>query len=128
MPIYPKGGGGGTTLPNAETVEKFSEEGSSLFWDGKPISCDASNIVTELRTLSESEISAKRITLAHTADASLPIDLHIISSTTSSLSQIRGIDFVLIEASNQISWDGFGMNSIPILGDQLYLKYYARGE
>lgn len=128
MPIYPKGGGGGggTTLPNAETVLKFDEESSVLTWDGKTVALDAQNVIYEMHTVTAGEATAKRATLARNIDAAKPVYLALVAPSGSSIAQVTGIDYTVLESTKQISWDGFGLNTCVLAGDILAVVYYER--
>ena len=120
------GGGSGTTLPNAETVLKFDEESSALTWDGKTVALDAQNVIYEMHTVTAGEVTAKRATLARNIDAAKPVYLALVAPSGSSIAQVTGIDYVVLESTRQISWDGFGLDTCVLAGDILAVVYYER--
>lgn len=126
MPIYPKGGGGGTDLPNAETVLKFDEESSVLTWDGKTVALDAQNVIYEMHMVTAGEVIAKKATLARNIDAAKPVYLALVAPSGSSIAQVTGIDYTVLESTKQISWDGFGLDTCVLAGDILAVVYYER--
>ena len=120
------GGGSGTTLPNAETVLKFDEESSVLTWDGKTVALDAQNVIYEMHTVTAGEVTAKKATLARNIDAAKPVYLALVAPSGSSIAQVTGIDYTVLESTRQISWDGFGLNTCVLAGDILAIVYYER--
>lgn len=120
------GGGSGTTLPNAETVLKFDEESSVLTWDGKTVALDAQNVIYEMHTVTAGEVAAKRATLARNIDAAKPVYLALVAPSGSSIAQVTGIDYTVLESTKQISWDGFGLDTCVRAGDILAVVYYER--
>ena len=120
------GGGSGTTLPNAETVLKFDEESSVLTWDGKTVALDAQNVIYEMHTVTAGEVTAKKATLARDIDAAKPVYLALVAPSGSSIAQVNGIDYTVLESTKQISWDGFGLNTCVLAGDILAVVYYER--
>lgn len=127
MPLISGGGfGSGTTLPNAETVLKFDEESSVLTWDGKTVALDAQNVIYEMHTVTAGEVTAKRATLARNIDAAKPVYLALVAPSGSSIAQVTGIDYTVLESTKQISWDGFGLDTCVLAGDILAVVYYER--
>ena len=120
------GGGGGTALPNAETVLKFDEESSVLTWDGKTVALDAQNVIYEMHTVMAGEVTAKKATLARDIDAAKPVYLALVAPSGSSIAQVNGIDYTVLESTKQISWDGFGLDTCVLAGDVLAVVYYER--
>ena len=120
------GGGGGTALPNAETVLKFDEESSVLTWDGKTVALDAQNVIYEMHTVTAGEVTAKKATLARNIDAAKPVYLALVAPSGSSIAQVTGIDYTVLESTKQISWDGFGLDTCVLAGDILAVVYYER--
>jgi len=120
------GGGSGTTLPNAETVLKFDEESSVLTWDGKTVALDAQNVIYEMHTVTAGEVTAKKATLARNIDAAKPVYLALVAPSGSSIAQVTGIDYTVLESTRQISWDGFGLDTCVLAGDILAVVYYER--
>lgn len=120
------GGGSGTTLPNAETVLKFDEESSVLTWDGKTVALDAQNVIYEMHTVTAGEMTAKKATLERNIDAAKPVYLALVAPSGSSIAQVTGIDYTVLESTRQISWDGFGLNTCVLAGDILAVVYYER--
>ena len=130
MPLISGGGsfgsGSGTTLPNAETVLKFDEESSVLTWDGKTVALAAQNVIYEMHTVTAGEATAKKATLARNIDAAKPVYLAIVAPSGSSIAQVTGIDYTVLESTKQISWDGFGLDTCVLAGDILAVVYYER--
>ena len=118
--------GSGTNLPNAETVLKFDEESNILTWDGKTVALDAQNIIYEMHTVTSGEVTAKKATLARNIDAAKPVYLALVAPSGSSIAQVTGIDYTVLESTKQISWDGFGLDTCVLAGDILAVGYYER--
>lgn len=126
MPLISGGGGGRTALPNAATVLKFNEESNILTWDGKTVALDAQNVIYEMHTVTSGEVTAKKATLARNIDAAKPVYLALVAPSGSSIAQVTGIDYTVLESTKQISWDGFGLDTCVLAGDILAVVYYER--
>ena len=126
MPLISGGGGGRTALPNAATVLKFNEESNILTWDGKTVALDAQNVIYEMHTVTAGEVTAKKATLVRNIDAAKPVYLALVAPSGSSIAQVTGIDYVVLESTKQISWDGFGLDTCVLAGDVLAVVYYER--
>ena len=126
MPLISGGGGGRTALPNAATVLKFNEESNILTWDGKTVVLDAQNVIYEMHTVTSGEVTAKKATLARDIDAAKPVYLALVAPSGSSIAQVTGIDYTVLESTKQISWDGFGLDTCVLAGDILAVVYYER--
>lgn len=126
MPIYPKGGGSGTSLPNAITVLKFEEANGKLLWDGKEITQVLGGAIYEIHTVTALEITAKKFALGHSLDIMRPMSLILATPNGEALSQVRNLDFTFLESGNYISWDGLGMDSCVQSGDYVITTYYEK--
>jgi hypothetical protein len=113
-------------LPNAETVLKFDEESSVLTWDGKTVALDAQNVIYEMHTVTAGEVTAKKAALARNIDAAKPVYIALVAPSGSSIAQVTGIDYTVLESTKQISWDGFGLDTCVLAGDILAVVYYER--
>jgi hypothetical protein len=124
MPIFPKGGGGGSLLPNEGTVVKFEESDGKLLWDGKEIAEVLGGTIYEIHTITAPEITAKRFALGHSLDITRPMSLILATPNREALLQVRNLDFTYLTSGNYISWDGLGMTSCAQPGDYVITIYY----
>ena len=125
MPLVPANG---SMYPESVpiTVGMFRDEGGELVWNGKKVDLRPGEAVSEIRVVTAEEIAAKRFTLTAPVDGSRPAFLTLIDTGGGSLPQIYGIDYRINEATNQISWDGYGLDGLIAEGDTISIIFFER--
>ena len=126
MPLIQTGGGASFPESVPTTVGMFRDIGGELYWNGHKVDLRAGEPARELHRVTAAEITAKRATITALMDATRPTSLTLISVQGGSFAQVEGVDYVIIGASNQVSWDGYGMDGLVAEGDEIAIAFFER--
>lgn len=126
MPLIQTGGGASFPDSVPATVGMFRDIGGELYWNGHKVDLRAGEPERELHRVTAAEITAKRATITALMDATRPTSLTLISVQGGSFPQVEGVDYVIIGASNQVSWDGYGMDGLVAEGDEIAIAFFER--
>lgn len=73
--------------------------------------------ITEFRTLSGAEVTAKQLTLTQTPDTASEVSVDLIGGSA----QFYATDYTV--SSNILSWNGLGLDGVVATGDKLRIMY-----
>ena len=126
MPMVVTGGGGSFPESVPVTVGMFRDVGGKLVWNGLGVDLRPGEPARELHRVTAAEIAAMRATILAPMDATRPTSLTLISPQGGSFPQVEGVDYVIIGATNQVSWDGYGMDGLVSEGDDISIVFFER--
>lgn len=127
MPMIPPAGGGAMYPESVPTtVGMFRDVGGELVWNGLKVDLRPGEPARELHRVTAAEIAAMRATIMAPMDATRPTALTLITPQGGSFPQVEGVDYVIIGATNQVSWDGYGMDGLVSEGDDISIVFFER--